>query len=70
MREARTTGKTEGEAMQPTANDIRRAYHASRLWVLGVTLQKAVTDPLLRKGLETTAKGLARPHHPQQLRLI
>lgn len=57
-----------GEAM-PTTDDLRREYHAARMWAAGVSLAKALTDPLLRKGLELAARARQKHDQPVQGRL-
>jgi hypothetical protein len=64
--------QTGGQAMtpQPTTEDLRREYHAAHLWAAGVTLAKALNEPLIRKGLELAARAHRRPNQPTQGRLL
>jgi len=56
--------------MHPTTDDLKREYHQARLWCVGVTIQKALTDPLIRLGLELAAKAHSKPGQPKQLTLV
>lgn len=56
--------------IQPSTEDLRREYHAARLWSAGVTLAKALSDPLIRRGLELAARAKRRIDQPAQGRLL
>ena len=59
--------------MQPTINDLKREYRIAGLWRIGVSLQKAISDPLIRLGLELAAKAHSKTTGktaPTQLSLI
>lgn len=56
--------------MNLITTDLKREYHQANLWRAGVSLQKAISDPLIRLGLELAAKAHNKPNQPQQLNLI
>jgi hypothetical protein len=59
--------------MTPTTADLKREYHRAKLWCVGVTIQKAVSDPLIRLGLELAAKAHSKTTgktSPTQMSLI
>lgn len=57
--------------IEPSSAELHIAYRISRLWTLGITYSRAITTPLLLKGMRMTAIAWReRNHAPLQPRLF
>lgn len=54
-----------------TTDELKREYQAAHLGLAGISFQRAMADPLLRKSLEFNARiKQQRPGKPKQGRLL
>ena len=56
--------------MKPTTDNLKREYKASQLARIGITMDHALNDPLIRFGLSLAARARRKPMQPEQLKLI
>lgn len=46
-----TSTEPDSHSFEPTEPELMEAFHDSRLWVQGWTFHRAISTPLIRKGL-------------------